>query len=116
MRRMLVALLFLLISAPDQGLAQLAPTPAAASARAALLATADPASAPQIRIETSGHGRAALTGFAIGAVLGAAAGYAFFNAFCEAVDNQCEGSRPLRMVVGGLALGGAGALVGVLLD
>lgn len=114
--RMLVAVLFLLISAPGQGLAQLAPTPAAASARAALLVAADTGPVPRVRIESSGHGRAALTGFVIGAVLGAAAGYAVFNAFCEAVDNRCEGSRPLRMVVGGLALGGAGALVGVLLD
>lgn len=53
-----------------------------------------------------------LTGFLIGAGLGLAAGWLMYDAFCEAVNNQCSDS-PVRLVGFGGAIGGAlGALVG----
>jgi hypothetical protein len=53
-------------------------------------------------------------GFLIGAGLGMAAGWLMYNAFCEAVNDQCSDSR-MRLVVIGGAMGGAlGALIGSL--
>jgi hypothetical protein len=55
-------------------------------------------------------------GLAIGAGLGFAAGWAFYDVICEAVDNRCSDSR-VGLVVSGTALGGMlGALVGSLSD
>lgn len=111
-----VSVLVLGLGAPVAARAQAAPAiPAVAAARAELLKEQRSPTPPTVRIAT-GKTRGAVIGFAIGAALGAAAGYGAFNSFCEAVDNRCEGSRPLWMVVGGLALGGVGALVGVLVD
>ena len=108
--------LVLTLATPAAAGAQAAPAiPAMAAARAALL-TGQPTPAPPTVRVAAGKTRGAVIGFVVGAALGAAAGYGAFNSFCEAVDNRCEGSRPLWMTVGGLALGGVGALVGVLID
>jgi hypothetical protein len=53
-----------------------------------------------------------VTGLLIGAGLGAALGYGFYNTMCEAVDNHCSGSRTLTMVAGAAVVGGLGALIG----
>jgi hypothetical protein len=51
-------------------------------------------------------------GLVIGAGLGFAAGWGFYNTICEAVDNRCSDSRA-GLVLMGTALGGAlGALAG----
>ena len=53
-----------------------------------------------------------VTGLLIGAGLGFLAGWGFYNAMCEAVDNRCSGSR-LPDVVFGSAIGASlGALIG----
>jgi hypothetical protein len=53
-------------------------------------------------------------GLVIGAGLGFAAGWAFYDVICEAVGNRCSDSR-VGLVVSGTALGGMlGALVGSL--
>jgi len=55
-----------------------------------------------------------VTGLLIGAGVGFAAGWAFYDVLCEAVDNRCSDSR-VRLVVFGTAAGGSlGALVGSL--
>jgi hypothetical protein len=55
-------------------------------------------------------------GLVIGAGLGFAAGWAFYDVICEAVDNRCGNSR-VGLVVSGTAVGGMlGALVGSLSD
>jgi hypothetical protein len=57
-----------------------------------------------------------VTGLLIGAGLGFAAGWAFYNTLCEAVDNRCSDSRA-RLVLMGTATGASlGALVGSLAD
>lgn len=106
----------LALTAPAGARAQAASAiPAVAAARANLLMEHRTPTPPTVRV-AAGKTRGAVIGFVVGAALGAAAGYGAFNSFCEAVDNRCEGSRPLWMTVGGLALGGVGALVGVLID
>ncbi|HWB39816.1 MAG TPA: hypothetical protein VG500_01075 [Gemmatimonadales bacterium] len=55
-----------------------------------------------------------VTGLLIGAGLGFAAGWAFYDLICEAVDNRCADSR-WRLLIPGTAVGGAlGALIGSL--
>jgi hypothetical protein len=57
-----------------------------------------------------------VTGLLIGAGLGFAAGWAFYDVICEAVDNRCSNSR-LGYLIPGTALGGLlGALAGGLAD
>jgi hypothetical protein len=57
-----------------------------------------------------------VSGLLIGAGLGFAAGWAFYNTLCEAVDNRCSDSRA-RLVLMGTATGASlGALVGSLAD
>jgi len=107
--------LLVLAVVPGIASAQTAPTPRVGTARAVLLA--EPLRAPEPRVQPlEGRARGAAIGFVVGAGLGAAAGYGAYNALCEAVDNHCDGSRALWMIVGGLALGGVGALAGLLLD
>ena len=114
MRQAMQSLLLALMLVPGTAGAQ-SPTPQLGAARLVLLA--EPARAPAPRVERlEGRAQGALIGFVVGAGLGAAAGYGVFNGFCEAVDNRCEGSRTLWMVVGGLAVGGVGALVGLLIS
>jgi hypothetical protein len=55
-----------------------------------------------------------VTGLLVGAGLGFAAGWAFYDAICEAVDNRCSDSR-VRLLVMGTATGASlGALIGTL--
>jgi hypothetical protein len=56
------------------------------------------------------------TGFLIGAGIGLAAGWMFYNAMCEAVDNQCTGSRMPTVMIGGVIGAGLGGLIGSLAD
>ena len=117
MRRTAVLASILILSPLATVRAQIpGPTRAELAARAIVVEAPTAPTPPSVRLEPAGRGRAALTGFVIGAALGAAAGYAGFNGFCEAVDNRCEGSRPLWMAVGALALGGLGAVIGIALD
>ena len=115
MRQAVQSLLLVLMLVPGTAGGQSAPTPQLGAARRVLLA--EPMRAPAPRVERlEGRAQGALIGFVVGAGLGAAAGYGVFNGFCEAVDNRCEGSRTLWMAVGGLAVGGVGALVGLLIS
>jgi hypothetical protein len=55
-----------------------------------------------------------VTGLLIGAGLGFAAGWAFYDLVCEAVNNRCSDSR-IRLLIPGTAIGGMlGALIGSL--
>ena len=65
---------------------------------------------PAFQSESSGHH--IVTGFLIGAVIGGAAGWLFYNAICEAVDNHCTDSRVRLVLLGGVTGGALGALVG----
>jgi hypothetical protein len=57
-----------------------------------------------------------VTGLLIGAGVGFAAGWAFYDVICEAVDNRCSDSR-LPLLVLGTGLGaGLGALIGSAVD
>ena len=55
-------------------------------------------------------------GFAIGSAIGLAVGYGFYNLMCEAVDNNCSGSRAGTMLLGAGLFGGLGALIGAVTD
>ena len=57
-----------------------------------------------------------VTGLLIGAGLGMAAGWLLYNAFCEAVDDQCSDSRVRLVLLGGAAGGALGALLGSLAE
>ena len=57
-----------------------------------------------------------VVGFVVGAAIGLAAGYAFYDVMCEAVDNNCSDSRVRLLVIGGGAGGALGALVGSVID
>ena len=57
-----------------------------------------------------------VTGLLIGGGLGFAAGWGFYNAMCEAVDNECSGSRVQSALVGSAVAGSLGALIGSLAD
>jgi hypothetical protein len=55
-----------------------------------------------------------VTGLLIGAGLGFAGGWWFYDALCEAVDNRCGNSRTLPVLVGAGAGAALGALIGSL--
>jgi hypothetical protein len=58
----------------------------------------------------------AVAGLLIGAGLGFAAGWAFYDTICDAVDNRCSDSRA-RLVLMSTATGASlGALIGSLTD
>lgn len=57
-----------------------------------------------------------VTGLLIGAGLGFAAGWGFYNTMCEAVDNECSGSPVQSALVGSAFFGSLGALIGSLAD
>jgi hypothetical protein len=61
------------------------------------------------------HGHTIL-GLIIGAGLGFAAGWGFYNAMCEAVDNNCDNSRFPYLAIGTGVGGGLGALIGSVAD
>lgn len=120
-RRLLVATLLLAGSAfafPERTAAQ-GPSPAEAATRLRLASapTIPTSSAPARNLlvlpdsvvrKRKDH---TVTGLLIGAGVGFAAGWAFYDTICEAVDNRCSPSR-----VGLVALGTAsGALLGALI-
>jgi hypothetical protein len=89
-------------------LAASAPAPAGLARSRALVALPDTAGT-----ERKDH---TLTGFLVGAGLGFVAGWAFYDAMCEAVDNNCSDSR-FRLVAVGTGAGAAlGALIGSVVD
>ena len=107
----LAFLLVALAAAPGTAAAQ-AETPAQAAARFRL---ERPAPAPALFTLPDSVARKknhTFTGLLVGAGLGAVLGYGFYNAMCEAVDNQCNESRTRTMVVGAAAFGALGALIG----
>ena len=55
-------------------------------------------------------------GLVVGAGLGFAVGWAFYDTICEAVDNECSDSRVPHLVLGTAAGGSLGALIGSLAD
>jgi aspartate/glutamate racemase len=55
-------------------------------------------------------------GLLIGAGLGFAAGWAFYDTLCEAVDNRCGDSRVRLVVLGTATEASLGALIGSLAD
>ena len=78
-----------------------------------------PESAPRarpIRIETPDQHDHTVLGLVVGAGLGFAAGWGFYNAMCEAVDNRCNGSRVPYLVFGTSIGAGLGALIGSAAD
>jgi hypothetical protein len=75
-----------------------------------------PASAVPIRIEAAEEGNHTVLGLIVGGGLGLIAGYGFYNAMCEAVDNNCSGSRLPYLVVGTGIGAGLGALIGSVAD
>jgi hypothetical protein len=107
----LAFLLATLAAAPGTAAAQ-AGTPAQATAWFRL---ERPAPAPALFILPDSVARKkdhTITGLLIGAGLGAALGYGFYNAMCEAVNNHCSGSRTVSVVVGAGLVGSLGALIG----
>jgi len=72
--------------------------------------------APPIRSATSEKHDQTVLGLIVGAGLGFAAGWGFYNAMCEAVDNHCAGSRVPSLVFGTSIGAGLGALIGYAAD
>ena len=109
----LAFLLAALAAAPGTAAAQ-AETPAQATARFRLERPA-PAQAlftlPDSVARKKNH---TITGLLVGAGLGAALGYGFYNTMCEAVDNKCFGSRTRAVLVGAAAFGALGAMIGAI--
>jgi hypothetical protein len=107
----LVFLLAALAAAPGKAAAQ-AGTPAQATARFRLERPA-PATVlftlPDSLARKKDH---TVIGLVVGTGVGAALGYGFYNAMCEAVDNHCSGSRTLTMMLGAAVFGSLGALIG----
>jgi hypothetical protein len=126
-RRLLAAALMLAGSAfafPGHGAAQ-GPSPAEAAARLRLAASAPAIRTPAIPARkllvlpdsvVARRKDHTVTGLLIGAGLGFAAGWAFYDVICEAVDNRCSDSR-VRLVLMGTATGASlGALIGSLAE
>jgi hypothetical protein len=126
-RRLLVATLVLAGSAfafPGCIAAQ-GPSPAEASAKLRLAATAPAVRTPSaparnlVVLPDSVVARRkdhTVTGLLIGAGLGFAAGWAFYDTICEAVDNHCSDSRAGLVMMGTATGAGLGALIGALAD
>ena len=113
-KRLGLALLLAVLAAAPATVAAQAETPAQATARFRL---ERPAPAPALFTLPDSVARKkdyTVTGRLVGAALGAALGYGFYNAMCEAVDNHCYGSRTRTMVVGAGAFGALGALIGAI--
>jgi hypothetical protein len=62
-----------------------------------------------VKAERKNH---TVLGLVIGAGLGFAGGWAFYDVICEAVDNECGDSRLPHLLVGTAVGGGLGALIG----
>jgi hypothetical protein len=56
------------------------------------------------------------TGLVIGAGVGFLGGWAFYNAMCEAVDNNCGDSRVRSLVFGTVGGAALGSLIGSLVE
>jgi hypothetical protein len=76
----------------------------------------EPADVLPIGIEAAGGHDHTVLGLIIGAGLGFAAGWGFYNAMCEAVDNDCSNSRFPYVAIGTGIGGGLGALIGSVAD
>jgi hypothetical protein len=126
-RRLLAATLLLAGSAftlPGRVAAQ-HPSPAEASAKLRLAASAPVIRTPAIPARSllvlpdsvvARRKDHTVTGLLVGAGLGFAAGWAFYDTICEAVDNRCSDSR-VRLLLMGTATGASlGALIGSLAD
>jgi hypothetical protein len=74
------------------------------------------AAAQSIRIAAEEKPDHTVLGLIVGGGLGFVAGWGFYNAMCEAVDNQCDGSRMPYLVVGTGLGAGLGALIGSIAD
>jgi hypothetical protein len=128
MRRRLLAATLLLAGStciiPGRIAAQ-GPSPAEASAKLRLAASASAFRTPSAPTRNllvlpdsvvTRRKNYTVTGLLIGAGLGFAAGWAFYDVICEAVDNRCSDSRA-RLVLMGTATGASlGALIGSLAD
>ena len=75
-----------------------------------------PADVLPLGIESAEQHDHTILGLIIGAGLGFAAGWGFYNAMCEAVDNDCNGSRFPYLAIGTGVGGGLGALIGSVAD
>ena len=117
MRLLIVTALLVTLSAASPLLGQSRPAPFASLDLASGWQEAPSPDRPMLlkpeRAEGKNH---LLTGALIGAAVGVAAGYLFYNTICEAVDNQCSDSRVRLMVLGGATGGVFGAVIGSLLD
>lgn len=124
-RRLLIATLALAGSTlvfPERAASQ-GPSPAEAAARLRLAAST---AAPRGRSAPARHLLVlpdsvvrrrkdhTVTGLLIGAGLGFAAGWAFYDTICEAVDNRCGDSRARLVLLGTAAGASLGALIGSL--
>jgi hypothetical protein len=126
-RALLVAVLLLAGSAfafPGSTAAQ-GPSPVEASATFRLAASAPAIRAPSTPAPTllvlpdsvvARRKDHTVTGLLIGAGLGFAAGWAFYDVICEAVDNRCSDSRARLLLMGTGTGASLGALIGSLAD
>ena len=102
-----------LVTSASAQVSQPGPRPASSS----LWARPEPApGALPIRIETSDQRDHTVLGLIVGAGLGFAAGWAFYDTICEAVDNRCSDSRVPHLIFGTSIGAGLGALVGSAAD
>lgn len=102
-----------LVGSASAQVSQPGPHPAPSS----LWALPEPApGALPIRIETSDQRDHTVLGLIVGAGLGFAAGWAFYDTICEAVDNRCSDSREPHLIFGTSLGAGVGALVGSAVD
>jgi hypothetical protein len=126
-RRLFVAILLLAGSAfafPGGTAAQV-PFPAEASAKLRLAASTQAFATPSaparnllvlpdsVVARRKDH---TVTGLLIGAGLGFAAGWAFYDMICEAVDHRCSDSRARLLLMGTGTGASLGALIGSLAD
>jgi hypothetical protein len=91
------------------------PAPRPASSPLWVLPEPAPGALP-IRIDASDTRDHTVLGLVVGAGVGFAAGWAFYNTICEAVDNRCSDSRVPHLVFGTSLGAGLGALIGSIAD
>jgi hypothetical protein len=69
-----------------------------------------------VRVGSAEESDHTVLGLVVGGGLGFVAGWGFYNAICEAVDNDCNGSRLPYLVLGTGLGAGLGALIGSIAD
>jgi ABC-type nitrate/sulfonate/bicarbonate transport system permease component len=113
-----IGLLITLLACASRVSAQSRPAPFPAFEIAAQWQSLDPASPrlPDPAFQPKQSHSHTLTGFLIGAAIGGALGYLFYNGLCEAVDNNCYDSRVRYVLIGGVSGGALGALIGSFSD